>query len=106
MRQRRLAIVLSRPFESGNFSLAQAIGHAACQASCEVGIFFMSDAVLDLPENRAALSLLADAGCELIACASSADRAGISQQMVGMTLGSQDDHAALVHRADRVVAIT
>ncbi len=106
LRPQRLAIVLSRPLGPGNFSLAASIADAACQMGHDVGLFFMSAAVRDLPQHRKTLCALSEAGCDLIACASSARDAGISQPMLGITLGSQDDHAALVHRADRVVAIT
>jgi hypothetical protein len=66
----------------------------------------MSDAVAGLPARRGLLAELREAGCELVACASSATDRGLDQGTLQMLLGSQDDHAAIVHRADRVVAFT
>jgi hypothetical protein len=71
-----------------------------------VGIFFMDEAVGGLAARRSSLDALAAAGCELTACAQSATRLGLDREALGIELGSQDDHAALLHRADRVLSFT
>ena len=102
----RLALVVSTLPERGDLERALALARAACAAGMDVGIFFMDEAVAGLPGARALLEDVAERGCELVACASSAHARGLSEDDVGMLLGSQDDHAALVHRAHRVVAFT
>lgn len=103
MSARTLGIVVSRP---DDLAAALAVAAAARAQSIEVGMFFMSDAVAALPDRLADLADLAEADCELVCCAGSAHERGLAELHVGMLLGSQDDHAALVHRADRVVAFT
>lgn len=105
-RHRRLAVIVSTGPESGDIERAFALAHAACAAGVDVGMFFMHRAVAGLPDRRAQVAALGDRDCELCACASSAHELGLSEADVGMLLGSQDDHAALVHRAHRVVALT
>jgi sulfur relay (sulfurtransferase) complex TusBCD TusD component (DsrE family) len=114
-RHRRLALVVStapacgeRGDGDGDLDLvrALALARAACDQGVDVGIFFMDRALDGLVAARPALRDLAELGCDLIACASSATARGLSEDDVGMLLGSQDDHAALVSRADRVVAFT
>jgi sulfur relay (sulfurtransferase) complex TusBCD TusD component (DsrE family) len=100
-----LAIVVST-WGRGDLPTAFALAAAARAGGLEVGMFFMSDAVRELPLARRHVAALADDGCELWACAQSCFGAGLNASDVGMTLGSQDDHAALVHRAHRVVAFT
>jgi sulfur relay (sulfurtransferase) complex TusBCD TusD component (DsrE family) len=100
---RTLAIVVSAP---ADMRVALELARAARAGEVEVGLFFMSDAVAELPGMAAALRELAEEDCDLIACAHSAWERGLSQEDAGMLLGSQDDHAALVHRADRTVAFT
>ena len=100
---RTLAIVVSAP---ANLGAALELAAAARATDVEVGLFFMADAVGELPAVRTRLLALAEADCELIACAHSAHERGLREPEVGMLLGSQDDHAALVHRADRTVAFT
>jgi sulfur relay (sulfurtransferase) complex TusBCD TusD component (DsrE family) len=102
----RLALVVSTPDDSGDLDRAAELALAASAAGIDVEMFFMSDAVAALPERQALVSALRDAGCELIACASSATDRGSSEAEVGMMLGSLDEHAAMVHRAPRVVAFT
>lgn len=103
---RRLALVVSTAPERGDLERAFSLARAACELACEVSVFFMDQAVRGLPGARAEVSALAELGCELIACASSATAAGLRESDVGMLLGSQDDHAAMVHRAHRVIAFT
>ena len=106
LRNKRLGIVVSTADNPQDWTAAFGLARAACNADCEVSMFFMSDAVGELPAWQVAIGQLEDDGCELIACASSAAAAGLGEPDVGMLLGSQDDHAAIVQRADRVVAFT
>lgn len=103
---RRLAVVVSTAPERGDLARAMDLARAACEQGVDVGMFFMDHAVAGLPGARAALDDLVEHGCDLCACASSAHARGLSEADLGMLLGSQDDHAALVSRADRVVAFT
>jgi sulfur relay (sulfurtransferase) complex TusBCD TusD component (DsrE family) len=103
LRGRQLAVVLGR---AGDLSRAAALCHAARSAGVEVAVFAMADAVGDLAAAPAALAALLDDGVEVVACAHSAQLRGLCEADLGVTLGSQDDHAAIVHRADRVVAFT
>ncbi len=103
---RRLAIVVSTPLERRDFALACELARAGCAAAVDVSIFFMDEAVRELPLHRAVLDALLEDGCDLLACATSATAWKVDAEQVGMLLGSQDDHAALLARADRVVAFT
>lgn len=106
MPTRRLALVVSTAPERGDLARALALAHAARASGIEVGMFIMDEAVAGLPAARARTAALAALDCEIMACASSAHARGLTEADVGMLLGSQDDHAALVHAADRVVAFT
>ena len=103
---RRLAIIVSTSPGSGDLDLALGLAAAAIAAGTDVGLFVMSAAVAGLPSRRSALSHLAEACAELVCCATSATALGLDEADVAMTLGGQDDHAALVHRAGRVAAFT
>ena len=103
---KRLALVVSTAPECGDLARALALAEAACHTAIDVGLFFMHEAVAGLPGARNRIAELAELGCEMIACASSAHALGLTENDVGMLLGSQDDHAALVHRADRLIAFT
>jgi sulfur relay (sulfurtransferase) complex TusBCD TusD component (DsrE family) len=85
---------------------AARLAHAARAKGVEVQLFAMDDGVAALAADRAALQALLDDDCEVIACAQSAHVRGLGEDEVGVLLGSQDDHAAFVHRAERVVAFT
>ncbi len=100
---RTLGVVVSAP---GDLAAALALAREARARDIEVGMFFMADAVGELPGARDALAELVEDDCDVIACAQSAHERGLGEHDIGMLLGSQDDHAALVHRADRVVAFT
>lgn len=103
---RRLAIVVSTRPARGDLDAALALARAARAADVEVAMFFMHDAVGGLPPRRRELAVLAEQDCELVACATSAAALGLAEEEIGVLLGSQDDHAAMVHRATRVVAFT
>lgn len=103
---RELAIVVSTPPDRGDLEQAIALARAARGLGAEVSMFFMHAAVAGLPARAQALAALADEGVDLVACASSAEACGMHSPDPPLLLGSQDDHAALVHRAERVVAFT
>ena len=106
LRGRRLAIVVSTAPEQGELDAALELCRAALALEVEAGLFVMSDAVAGLPARRAQLAALVDDGCEVAVCAQSCAVLGLSEDDVGLPLGSQDDHAAIVSRADRLVALT
>jgi len=99
----RLAIVVSTDVD---LAAAFELAHAARESAIEVGMFFMSDALPGLPARRAEMAALADDGCEIAVCAASASLHGLGEAELGLELGGQDDHAAIVSRADRVIAFT
>jgi hypothetical protein len=103
---RHLAIVLATGPERGDLARVSRLAHAARTAGVEVAIFAKHAGVAPLPPDRAALTALLDDDCEIVACALSAHVRRLTEDDVGVLLGSQDDHAAFVHRADRVVAFT
>jgi sulfur relay (sulfurtransferase) complex TusBCD TusD component (DsrE family) len=98
-----LALVVSDP---AAVDRALAIAAEARSRAVEVGLFVMSDAVAALPGRRAALLALADDHVDLVCCAASASQRGLTEDRLAVMLGSQDDHAALIARADRVLAFT
>ncbi len=100
---RHLALVLTTS-ATADFATARDIALAARARDIEVSVFFMDDGVGALPAHRDVVDALDDEDCELIACALSAHERQLGEDDVGMLLGSQDDHAAFVHRADRVLA--
>ena len=102
---RRLAIILSTP-NRADFAAAFSLAGAAVDAHAEVAMFFMDAAVKELAAHRTSIADLVERGCDLVACAGSAHALAVSEADAGMLLGSQDDHAAMVHRADRTVAFT
>jgi hypothetical protein len=94
-------IVVSTPVARGDCARAERIARAARAAGHEVLLFVMSDAA---PwAASAAAAALVDEGCDVTVCATSL---GASAAAAGVVVGSQDDHAALVARADRLVALT
>jgi sulfur relay (sulfurtransferase) complex TusBCD TusD component (DsrE family) len=103
---RTLTLVVSTDPARGDLERAFALARAARAAGSEVALFVMDRAVGGLPAARAAVEGLHELGCDLAACATSATAFGLGEAEVGMLLGSQDDHAAMVHRADRVLAFT
>ena len=100
---KRLAIVLGT---RDDLARATALAHAARSRGTEVQLFAMDEGVAAFAADPAAVVALVDDDCELVACAQSAHVRGLDEDAVGVLLGSQDDHAAMVHGADRVVAFT
>jgi sulfur relay (sulfurtransferase) complex TusBCD TusD component (DsrE family) len=96
-----LAVVVSTPPARGDFERAERLARAARARGLEVGIFLMSEAAVWGADSRAAT--LVEDGCEVVVCGTSL---GDRSAAPGVVVGSQDDHAALVHRADRVLGLT
>lgn len=104
---RRLALVVSTPVASGDFAIAADLALAARARHIDVAMFFMDAVVTGLVTCSARLAELADSGCDLVVCASSAEQCRATPtELPQLGFGSQDDHAAIVHKADRVVAFT
>ena len=101
---RRLAIVLTTAPERGDFERAERLARAARSRNVEVTIFLMDVAVVWAAHERAA-ALVNEEGCDVVMCGTNAGKRGVVAAG-GVWEGSQDDHAAIVHRADRVVAFT
>jgi sulfur relay (sulfurtransferase) complex TusBCD TusD component (DsrE family) len=82
------------------------LARAARQRGIEVRLFAMHDGVGALVGQPAITIELLDRGCHIVMCATSANRDGVELEptLAGIDLGSQDDHAALIVWADRVVA--
>lgn len=97
----KLGIVLAR---RDAVTFASALTRAALAAGDEVAWFVMDEALFALAE-RAATEVLPLDGLELTVCATSLDRIGAAAPR-GARVGSQDDHAALVRWADKLVALT
>jgi len=100
---RQLAIVLGT---RADLPRAAGLARAARARGTEVALFAMDDGVAALAGARAEVEALLDDDCEVVACAQSAHVRGLGEADVGVLLGSQDDHARMVHAADRVVAFT
>lgn len=83
---------------------ASELTQAALAAGDEVAWFAMDEALGAV----AALAMSASSpldSLELVVCATSLDRSGLAAPR-GARVGSQDDHAALVRWADKLVALT
>ena len=98
-----LGIVLATPPARGDFEHVEGLARAARGRGLEVGLFLMDEAVRWAGDPR--LAGLLDEGCEVTACGLSLTRAAL-EPLTGVVVGSQDDHAALVRRAERMVAFT
>jgi hypothetical protein len=94
----KLAIVVAL---AGDTPRAERLARAARAAGAEVSLFMMA-AAAPWAEGAGAAGLVDD-GCDVIVCATSF---GDRRAAPGVVIGSQDDHAAIVSRADRVVALT
>ena len=103
MAAQQLAIICGR---RADWATAVRIARVARISGREVGIFVVDDAVIELAADANGRTELVALDCSIIACATSASALGLAHAAVGVELGSQDDHAALVRRADRVVALT
>lgn len=97
----KLGVVLAR---RDAVPLASALTRAALAAGDTVAWFAMDEALGPVAAlvEREVLELDA---LELVVCATSLDRLGLAAPR-GARVGSQDDHAALVRWADKLVALT
>jgi hypothetical protein len=66
-------------------------------------MFVMDAGCAALVADPALVAALVDADCELTACSNSAVGLALPE---GVMRGSQDDHAAVVGTADRLIALT
>jgi hypothetical protein len=111
----KLGIVLAR---RADLALARALTAAALRAGDEVRWFAMDEGVEalaveaddvedadDLVEPSPPTSNPLPEAVEVFACATSVDQRALAMPLA-VTLGSQDDHAALLAWADRTVALT
>src|SRR5690349_18014068 len=101
---KRLAIIVSTPPERGDFERVERLARAARARGVEVGIFLMDRAAVWASHQKAS-DLVHEDGCYVFLCGTNAVQYKVAVG-TGVVEGSQDDHAALVHRADRVVAFT
>lgn len=97
----RLGLVLAT---AADLPHVAALARAARRRGVAVRLFAMHVGVEALARDRAEVAALLDDGCEVVACATSADRDGVDLAALAVLAGSQDDHAALCAWADRVVA--
>jgi len=96
----KLGIVLGT---RADLSHAAALALAARRARHEVAIFAMDAGCAALAAAPAVAQELLDADCEITACSNSAVDLELPD---GIVRGSQDDHAAVLGTADRVIALT
>jgi hypothetical protein len=96
----KLGLVLAT---RADLELAGAIARAARRARHEVAIFAMDGGCAALAGAPELAAELLDADCEITVCSNSAVGLALID---GITRGSQDDHAAVVGTADRVIALT
>ncbi|MEZ4402091.1 MAG: hypothetical protein R3B06_18840 [Kofleriaceae bacterium] len=102
---KRLGLVLATADEDDRRHLV-GLAAAAAGAGIATRVFAMHHGVASVCADPAVRARLAELGCDLVACATSADRAGVDLAAAVVEAGSQDDHAALCAWADRVVAFT
>ena len=105
MSARELGIILATG-DVADLHAVVGLARAARRRGLPVTLFAMHEGVAALAAVPAIVASLLDDGCELIGCATSADAAAIDLRALGLIIGSQDDHAALAHRAWRLVAFT
>ncbi len=96
----KLGIVLAT---RDDLAHARAIALAARSAKHQVVLFAMDAGCHALAAHPAIATELLDADVEITACSNSAVGLELAD---GIARGSQDDHAAVVGTADRVVALT
>jgi hypothetical protein len=102
----RLTFVLATGPETGDVACVVELALAARRRNLAVSLFAMHRGVVALAATPAAVAALHDADCDLVGCATSADQHGVDLAALGVTAGSQDDHAALTDGRHRVVAFT
>jgi len=96
----KLGLVLAT---RADLATAAALARAARRARHEVAMFAMDAGVNALSEAPDIATALLDDDCEITVCSNSA----VGLVLVdGIERGSQDDHAAVLGTADRVIALT
>jgi hypothetical protein len=96
----KLGIVLAT---ERDLPTAAALAHAARRARHEVALFAMDAGCVALARAPELASALLDDDVAITACSNSSVDLALPE---GVERGSQDDHAAVVGTADRVVALT
>lgn len=96
----KLGIVLAT---RADLERAVAVAQAARRARHEVALFAMDAGCAALADAPELATALLDDDCDLFACSNSAVGLALVD---GIVRGSQDDHAAVVGTADRVIAFT
>lgn len=89
-----------------DFPRAARLAHAARAKDLDVAMFAMDDGVAALAADRARVLALLDDEIQIVACGESAHQRGLTQTDTGCVIGSQFDHAQIVHKADRLLAFT
>jgi hypothetical protein len=102
----RLGLILATGPETGDLPRLLALATAARHRGLAVDVFAMHAGVLALAAAPATVAALVDAGCDVVGCATSADRHGVDLAALGVVAGSQDDHAAATDARHHVVAFT
>lgn len=98
-----LAVVLATA-STDDAEEALALAVAARRAGHPVAVFAMADGVAALADPARVAALVA-LDCDLCACATSVDERA-ARLPAEVRIGGQDDHAAVVAAAARVVAFT
>jgi hypothetical protein len=96
----KLGIVLAT---RADLATAAALAHAARRARHEVAMFAMDAGCAALADAPEVATALLDDDVAITACSNSSVELALPD---GVERGSQDDHAAVVGTADRVVALT
>jgi hypothetical protein len=96
----KLGLVLAT---RADLATAAALAHAARRARHDVVMFAMDAGAHALSEAPDVAAALIDDDCELTVCSNSAVGLALAD---GIERGSQDDHAAVLGTADRVIALT
>jgi sulfur relay (sulfurtransferase) complex TusBCD TusD component (DsrE family) len=104
----RLGILLTTSPEHQDSTTAIRVARAALELGHQVEFFLMDDGVynvLSSSENLVAkeFSSLLEQGAATTLCGSNCGPRGVTKETVlpGVTLGSQYDHAQILHRSDR-----
>jgi hypothetical protein len=101
----RLALIVATSPDRGDFARAERLARAARGRGLHVDLFLMAAAATWAADARAAA--LVEEGCEVVVCGTNFVGGGAGRAAApGVIVGSQDDHARIVGRADRVVALT
>ncbi len=101
-----IAFIISSIQNNRDLVMASTMAHALRKLHAEIGFFISAEAVQQLPLQQHLVSDLLSDDCDLMACAHSASSFNLTEQDVGMLLGSQDDHAALIDKASKTIAFT